>query len=77
MQASYHAGFTRRIPHPAFAQQSPTEGGDALIGEVSTMNDVETDNVFRDLIGWFTDVEEDAVPLRLLVSDYGAQQSYQ
>ena len=48
------------------------EGGDVLIGEVSTVNDDLTDNVFADPIGRFSDVEEDEPPLRLLVSDYDA-----
>ncbi len=47
------------------------DGGDVLIGEVSTVNDDETDNVFRDPIGRFTTVEEDVDPTHLLVSDYG------
>jgi len=46
------------------------EGGDVLIGEVSTVNDDETDNVFRDPIGRFSQVEEDEAPRYLLVSDY-------
>ncbi len=46
------------------------EGGDVLIGEVSTVNDDETDNVFREPIGRFSKVEEDASPTHLLVSDY-------
>lgn len=46
------------------------EGGDVLIGEVSTVNDDETDNVFRELIGRFAEIEEDVPPLHLLVSDY-------
>ena len=46
------------------------EGGDVLIGEVSTVNDDETDNIFRDPIGRFADIEEDANPMHLLVSDY-------
>ncbi|MCH2166958.1 MAG: D-lyxose/D-mannose family sugar isomerase [Oceanicola sp.] len=46
------------------------EGGDVLIGEVSTVNDDETDNIFRAPIGRFSDVEEDADPVHLLVSDY-------
>ncbi len=46
------------------------EGGDVLIGEVSTVNDDETDNIFRDPIGRFAEVEEDEAPLHLLVSDY-------
>lgn len=46
------------------------EGGDVLIGEVSTVNDDEIDNLFREPIGRFTDVEEDTDPSHLLVSDY-------
>lgn len=48
------------------------EGGDVLIGEVSTVNDDETDNIFREPIGRFSDVEEDEAPRHLLVSDYAA-----
>ncbi|MCC5956501.1 MAG: D-lyxose/D-mannose family sugar isomerase [Natronohydrobacter sp.] len=46
------------------------DGGDVLIGEVSTVNDDETDNIFRDPIGRFAEVEEDEAPTHLLVSDY-------
>ncbi len=46
------------------------EGGDVLIGEVSTVNDDLTDNVFREKIGRFAEVEEDEAPTHLLVSDY-------
>lgn len=46
------------------------EGGDVLIGEVSTVNDDETDNIFRDPIGRFAEIEEDEAPAHLLVSDY-------
>ena len=46
------------------------EGGDVLIGEVSTVNDDVTDNVFRDPIGRFAEIEEDEAPLHLLVPDY-------
>ncbi len=46
------------------------EGGDVLIGEVSTVNDDVTDNVFRDPIGRFAEIEEDEAPTHLLVSDY-------
>jgi D-lyxose ketol-isomerase len=48
------------------------EGGDVLIGEVSTVNDDLTDNVFREKIGRFAEIEEDEMPLHLLVSDYPA-----
>ncbi|MBF9032109.1 D-lyxose/D-mannose family sugar isomerase [Rhodobacterales bacterium HKCCE3408] len=46
------------------------EGGDVLIGEVSTVNDDETDNWFREPIGRFSTIEEDVAPVHLLVSDY-------
>jgi D-lyxose ketol-isomerase len=46
------------------------EGSDVLIGEVSTVNDDLTDNIFRDPIGRFSDIEEDEEPVHLLVSDY-------
>lgn len=46
------------------------EGGDVLIGEVSTVNDDETDNIFREPIGRFAEIEEDTAPTHLLVSDY-------
>jgi D-lyxose ketol-isomerase len=47
------------------------EGGDVLIGEVSTVNDDETDNWFREPIGRFAEIEDDVAPTHLLVSDYG------
>ena len=46
------------------------EGGDVLIGEVSTVNNDLTDNLFRDPIGRFGDIEEDVAATHLLVSDY-------
>ncbi len=46
------------------------EGGDVLIGEVSTVNDDETDNIFREPIGRFAKITEDEAPDHLLVSDY-------
>ena len=48
------------------------EGGDVLIGEVSTVNDDLTDNVYREPIGRFSEIEEDEAPRHLLVSDYDA-----
>lgn len=46
------------------------EGGDVLIGEVSTVNDDNTDNWFREPIGRFADIDEDVDPVHLLASDY-------
>ena len=48
------------------------EGGDVLIGEVSTVNDDVTDNIFRASIGRFAEIDEDEAPTHLLVSDYDA-----
>jgi hypothetical protein len=48
------------------------EGGDVFIGEVSTVNDDNTDNVFEDpKIARFGGIDEDVEPWHLLVSDYG------
>lgn len=46
------------------------EGADVLIGEVSTVNDDVTDNIFSDPIGRFSSIDEDVEPTHLLVSDY-------
>jgi D-lyxose ketol-isomerase len=46
------------------------EEDDVLIGEVSTVNDDETDNVFAKPVSRFSKIEEDEEPWRLLVSDY-------
>ena len=49
------------------------EGGDVLVGEVSTVNDDETDNIFREPLGRFPEIEEDTAPTHLLVSDYATR----
>jgi len=41
-----------------------------LISEVSTVNDDNTDNVFRDSIGRFSNIIENEPPKHLLVNDY-------
>jgi D-lyxose ketol-isomerase len=46
------------------------EGSDVFIGEVSTVNDDLTDNIFERPIGRFAAIDEDEEPLHLLVSDY-------
>ena len=46
------------------------EEKDVLIGEVSTVNDDETDNVFEMDIKRFAGLTEDVSPMHLLVSDY-------
>ena len=46
------------------------EHDDVLVGEVSTVNDDLTDNVFADPIGRFAAIEEDSDARHLLVTDY-------
>jgi D-lyxose ketol-isomerase len=47
------------------------EEGRVFVGEVSTVNDDNTDNRFYEAVGRFPDIEEDEPPLHLLVGDYG------
>ena len=47
-----------------------TGKGKVLVGEVSAVNDDATDNCFFEEIGRFPVVEEDELPLHLLVGDY-------
>lgn len=56
--------------HPTVWHAFWAEDADVLIGEVSTVNDDLTDNIFVDPIGRFADVQEDEAPQHLLVSDY-------
>lgn len=44
--------------------------GAVLLGEVSMLNDDNTDNRFYENIGRFPEIEEDEVPYRLLCSEY-------
>lgn len=46
--------------------------GDVLIGEVSMVNDDESDNRFKEEIGRFPGIEEDEEPYRLLCFEYPA-----
>ncbi|WP_371156727.1 D-lyxose/D-mannose family sugar isomerase [Jannaschia sp. 2305UL9-9] len=73
----YAPGEKLRLPPGASVTLRPGDwhafwgdGGDVLIGEVSTVNDDETDNIFREPIGRFAAIEEDVAPTHLLVSDY-------
>jgi len=45
-------------------------GGKVLVGEVSAVNDDNTDNRFLEEIGRFPAIDEDEKPLHLLVNDY-------
>lgn len=44
--------------------------GKVLVGEVSSVNDDETDNYFIDPVGRFPEIEEDEEPLYLLCNEY-------
>ncbi len=44
--------------------------GKVLVGEVSAVNDDNSDNCFLEELGRFPDIEEDEKPLHLLGSDY-------
>jgi D-lyxose ketol-isomerase len=44
--------------------------GKVLVGEVSSVNDDETDNFFLDPIGRFPTIDEDEEPLHLLCTEY-------
>lgn len=46
------------------------EKADVCVGEVSTVNDDVTDNVFEKPVGRFPTITEDTAPLHLLVGDY-------
>ena len=46
------------------------EGGPALIGEVSKVNDDHTDNFFYEALGRFPTIEEDEPAYRLLCTEY-------
>ena len=59
--------------HPDTWHAFWAEGADVLIGEVSTVNDDNTDNIFAEQIGRFPTVTEDEAPTYLLVSDYPDQ----
>jgi D-lyxose ketol-isomerase len=46
------------------------EGGDAAIGEVSSVNDDAADNFFAERVARFADIDENEAPRRLLATDY-------
>lgn len=49
------------------------ETDDCLVGEISKVNDDNSDNRFLEDLGRFPAVEEDEAPYRLLVSDYSSK----
>jgi D-lyxose ketol-isomerase len=59
----------RRLYHSFWAEEG---GGAVVAGEVSTVNDDKRDNRFLPDRGRFPAIEEDELPVALLVSDYKA-----
>lgn len=49
---------------------APEGAGTAVLGEVSSVNDDETDNYFLKPTGRFPEIEEDEPPLHLLCTEY-------
>lgn len=47
-------------------------GGDIVVGEVSSVNDDNSDNFFAEPLARFTEIDEDEPPYRPLVSDHAA-----
>ena len=46
------------------------ENGTVVVGEVSRVNDDNTDNRFYESVGRFPAIEEDEAPLHLLCNEY-------
>ena len=59
--------LTPRLYHRFYAEKG---NGKVLIGEVSMVNDDVSDNRFYEKVGRFPEIEEDTLPVHLLVNDY-------
>jgi D-lyxose ketol-isomerase len=59
--------LTPRLYHRFYGEKGK---GQVLTGEVSMVNDDDNDNRFFDKVGRFPDIEEDTMPVHLLVNDY-------
>lgn len=55
---------------PGQYHQFVARGADVVIGEVSTVNDDATDNIFVDPIPRFPNIDEDEAPVCLLCNEY-------
>jgi D-lyxose ketol-isomerase len=66
-----HPGESITLP-PFCYHKFWAEGSRALIGEVSLVNDDNTDNRFLEPLPRFPEIEEDEPPLHLLCTDYAA-----
>lgn len=66
-----HPGESISLPQKLFHKfWGETGQGTVLVGEVSQVNDDNTDNVFYEACGRFPAIEEDEPPLYLLCSEY-------
>lgn len=61
--------MTQGLAHKFYGE---SDQGKVLVGEVSSVNDDETDNYFIEPAGRFPDIEEDEDPLYLLCTEYPA-----
>lgn len=74
---TYNAGDCLRL-HPGASITLPpyvyhtfwAEGGQCLVGEVSSVNDDTSDNCFLEAVGRFPEIEEDEPPLFHLCTEY-------
>ena len=57
----------QRLAHQFYGRAG---SGVVLVGEVSSVNDDQTDNTFIGPVGRFPEIEEDADPLHLLCNEY-------
>ncbi|HIE50709.1 MAG TPA: D-lyxose/D-mannose family sugar isomerase [Armatimonadetes bacterium] len=57
----------QRLYHTFYGREG---GGKVLVGEVSSINDDQTDNYFLESVGRFPAIEEDVPPLYLLCFEY-------
>ena len=69
-QVTLHPGESMTLYPYLYHEFIIPEGGPALIGEVSTTNDDNTDNRFYNVRGRFPEIEEDEPPYRLLCNEY-------
>ena len=67
MQPGESITLTPRVTHRFWASE---DGGVLICGEVSSVNDDVTDNVFFSPVARFADVEEDEAPLYPLCNEY-------
>lgn len=65
LRAGESISLEPRVYHKFWAEK-----GTVMVGEVSQVNDDNTDNRFYELLGRFPSVEEDEPPLHLLCNEY-------